>query len=146
MDLDRRVRRGRERLAQDAEPVPPAPLSAEKSEQLSVLEEKIKNLLEQVEALGESGKVDEAEALMRKVLPSVLYTCRTPTCCLHTRIFLDKFRCESLVSSPMKSPLDWHPKAENIVMIQKQLASIYFCICILNGFLSGCACLISLHC
>ncbi|XP_050128401.1 uncharacterized protein LOC126605090 [Malus sylvestris] len=37
------------------------------SEQLSVLEEKIKNLLEQVEALGEAGKVDEAEALMRKV-------------------------------------------------------------------------------
>lgn len=32
-----------------------------------MLEEKIKNLLEQVEALGEAGKVDEAEALMRKV-------------------------------------------------------------------------------
>lgn len=68
MDLDRRVRRGRERLAQEVEPAPPTPLSAEKSEQLSVLEEKIKNLLEQVEALGEAGKVDEAEALMRKVL------------------------------------------------------------------------------
>ncbi|XVE56386.1 hypothetical protein DITRI_Ditri04bG0004800 [Diplodiscus trichospermus] len=67
MDLDRRVRRGRERLAQELEPAPPAPLSAEKSEQLSVLEEKIKNLLEQVETLGEAGKVDEAEALMRKV-------------------------------------------------------------------------------
>ncbi|KGN50411.1 luc7-like protein 3 [Cucumis sativus] len=67
MDLDRRVRRGRERLAQEVEPAPPTPLSAEKSEQLSVLEEKIKNLLEQVEALGEAGKVDEAEALMRKV-------------------------------------------------------------------------------
>ncbi|XP_021286464.1 luc7-like protein 3 isoform X1 [Herrania umbratica] len=67
MDLDRRVRRGRERLAQEVEPAPPAPVSAEKSEQLSVLEEKIKNLLEQVENLGESGKVDEAEALMRKV-------------------------------------------------------------------------------
>ncbi|XP_010532246.1 PREDICTED: luc7-like protein 3 isoform X2 [Tarenaya hassleriana] len=66
-DLDRRVRRGRERLAQDVEPAPPPPLSAEKAEQLSVLEEKIKNLLEQVEALGEAGKVDEAEALMRKV-------------------------------------------------------------------------------
>nr|KJB51429.1 hypothetical protein B456_008G215900 [Gossypium raimondii] len=66
MDLDRRVRRGRERLAQEVEPAPPAPLSAEKSEQLSVLEEKIKNLLEQVESLGEAGKVDEAEALMRK--------------------------------------------------------------------------------
>ncbi|KAK3221011.1 hypothetical protein Dsin_014981 [Dipteronia sinensis] len=67
MDLDRRVRRGRERLSQEVEPAPPAPVSVEKSEQLSVLEEKIKNLLEQVEALGEAGKVDEAEALMRKV-------------------------------------------------------------------------------
>ncbi|KAE9620204.1 hypothetical protein Lalb_Chr01g0000671 [Lupinus albus] len=67
MDLDRRVKRGRERLAQEVEPAPPPPLTAEKSEQLSVLEEKIKNLLEQVESLGEAGKVDEAEALMRKV-------------------------------------------------------------------------------
>ncbi|GMH08781.1 hypothetical protein Nepgr_010621 [Nepenthes gracilis] len=67
MDLDRRVRRGRERLAQEVEPAPAPPLSVEKAEQLSVLEEKIKNLLEQVEALGEAGKVDEAEALMRKV-------------------------------------------------------------------------------
>ncbi|KAK7312130.1 hypothetical protein VNO77_35750 [Canavalia gladiata] len=67
MDLDRRVRRGRERLAQEVEPAPPPPLTTEKSEQLSVLEEKIKNLLEQVESLGEAGKVDEAEALMRKV-------------------------------------------------------------------------------
>ncbi|KAJ8552809.1 hypothetical protein K7X08_020202 [Anisodus acutangulus] len=40
---------------------------SEKSEQSSVLEEKIRNLLEQVESLGEAGKVDEAEALMRKV-------------------------------------------------------------------------------
>ncbi|KAF5457695.1 hypothetical protein F2P56_021781 [Juglans regia] len=67
MDLDRRVRRGRSRLSQEVEPTPAPPLSAEKSEQFSVLEEKIKNLLEQVEALGEAGKVDEAEALMRKV-------------------------------------------------------------------------------
>ncbi|KAE8715963.1 putative peroxisomal bioproteinsis factor [Hibiscus syriacus] len=67
MDLDRRVRHGRERLAQEVEPAPTAPLSAEKSEQLSVLEEKIKNMLEQVESRGEAGKVDEAEALMRKV-------------------------------------------------------------------------------
>ncbi|KAL3521417.1 hypothetical protein ACH5RR_019566 [Cinchona calisaya] len=67
MDLDRRVRRGRERLAQEVEVLPPPPIPAEKSEQLSVLEEKIKNLLEQVESLGEAGKVDEAEALMRKV-------------------------------------------------------------------------------
>ena len=68
MDLDRRVRRGRERLDQEVEVPPPPPISAEKSEQLAVLEEKIKNLLEQVESLGEAGKVDEAEALMRKVV------------------------------------------------------------------------------
>ncbi|KAL8520248.1 hypothetical protein ACS0TY_010975 [Phlomoides rotata] len=67
LDLDRRVKRGRERLAQDVDVPPPPPISAEKAEQLSVLEEKIKNLLEQVESLGEEGKVDEAEALMRKV-------------------------------------------------------------------------------
>lgn len=67
MDLDRRVRRGRERLAQEVEVPPPPPIPTEKTEQLSVLEEKIKNLLESVEALGEAGKVDEAEALMRKV-------------------------------------------------------------------------------
>lgn len=66
-DLDRKVRRGRERLEQEVEPAPPPPISAEKAEQLSVLEQKIKNLLEQVESLGEAGKVDEAEALMRKV-------------------------------------------------------------------------------
>ncbi|CAN1267103.1 Luc7-like protein 3 [Linum perenne] len=67
MDLDRKVRRGRERLAQDDEPAPPHPVSAQKSEQLAVVEEKIKNLLGQVEDLGEAGKVDEAQALMRKV-------------------------------------------------------------------------------
>ncbi|KAL5569765.1 hypothetical protein UlMin_026340 [Ulmus minor] len=67
MDLDRRVRRGRERISQEVEPAPPPLLSVENFEQLSVLEEKIKNLLEQVETLGESSKVDEAEALMRKV-------------------------------------------------------------------------------
>lgn len=82
MDLDRRVRRGRERLAQEVEPAPAPPLSSEKSEQLSVLEEKIKNLLEQVESLGEAGKVDEAEALMRKVEPIM-----APSPTLHPRYF-----------------------------------------------------------
>ncbi|KAL5573671.1 hypothetical protein UlMin_023268 [Ulmus minor] len=51
MNLDRRVRHGRERLSQEVEPTPPPPLSAKKFEQLSVLKEKIKNLLEQVDAL-----------------------------------------------------------------------------------------------
>jgi len=71
MDLDRKVKRGRERLAQEIEITPP-PIPSEKSEQLLVLEEKIKKLLEQVEVLGEAGKVDEAEALMRKVIYSVI--------------------------------------------------------------------------
>lgn len=66
MDLDRKVRRGRERITLELD-VPPPPLFPEKSEQLSMLEEKIKKLLEQVETLGEAGKVDEAEALMKKV-------------------------------------------------------------------------------
>ena len=59
-------------MDQEVEPPPPPPISAEKAEQLSLLEEKIKNLLEQVESLGEAGKVDEAEALMRKVLQIML--------------------------------------------------------------------------
>ncbi|KAJ6800591.1 luc7-like protein 3 [Iris pallida] len=66
MDLDRKVKRGRDRLAQEVEVTSPS-IPSEKSEQLSVQEEKIKKLLEQIEALGEAGKVDEAEALMRKV-------------------------------------------------------------------------------
>ncbi|KAK1324582.1 hypothetical protein QJS10_CPA01g02749 [Acorus calamus] len=51
MDLDRKVKRGRERLAQEVEVTPPPPIPTEKSEQLLVLEEKIKKLLEQVETL-----------------------------------------------------------------------------------------------
>lgn len=88
MDLDRRVRRGRERLAQEVEVTPPPPISAEKSEQLTVLEEKIKNLLEQVEALGEAGKVDEAEALMRKVLLSFPSTLHHLTGILNDKLYL----------------------------------------------------------
>jgi LUC7 N_terminus len=65
-DLDKKVRRGRDRLAQELE-VPTPTLSNEQSEQLALIEEKIKKLLEQIEELGEAGKVDEAEALMRKV-------------------------------------------------------------------------------
>lgn len=66
-DLDRKLRRGRERIAQDQDAPPMLPLSSEKSEQLATLEEKMKKLLEQIESLGEEGKVDEAQALMKKV-------------------------------------------------------------------------------
>uniref|UniRef100_A0ACD5U7R9 Uncharacterized protein n=4 Tax=Avena sativa TaxID=4498 RepID=A0ACD5U7R9_AVESA len=64
-DLDRKIRRGRDRLSQDT--IVPPPVPGKTSEQLAVLEEKIKKLLEQIEELGEACKVDEAEALMRKV-------------------------------------------------------------------------------
>jgi RNase P subunit RPR2 len=66
-DLDRKVRRGRERLAQDVDLANVVPISTEKSDQLAAIEEKIKRLLEQSENLGEEGKVDEAQALMKKV-------------------------------------------------------------------------------
>ncbi|CAM0878409.1 unnamed protein product [Alopecurus aequalis] len=66
MDLDRKIRRGRDRLAQEVD-LPPPPGHGDKSEQLSMLEEKIKKLLEQIEQLGETGKIDEATALMRMV-------------------------------------------------------------------------------
>lgn len=66
MDLDRKIRRGRERLAHDS--AVPMPIPGKIAEQLSVREEQVKKLLEQIEELGEAGKVDEAEALMRRVL------------------------------------------------------------------------------
>ena len=63
-DLDRKLRRGRERIAHDQDA---PPISSEKSEQLSIIEEKMTKLLQQIESLGEEGKVDEAQALMKKV-------------------------------------------------------------------------------
>lgn len=76
-DLDKKIRRGRDRLAQDVVEVPPPAAHAEKVEQLAILEEKIKKLLEQIEQLGDTGKIDEATALMRKVLQH-LPTHKTP--------------------------------------------------------------------
>ncbi|CAM0905832.1 unnamed protein product [Alopecurus aequalis] len=64
-DLDRKIKRGRDRLSQDT--IVPSPIPGKTSEQLAMLEEKIKKLLEQIEELGKACKVDEAEALMRKV-------------------------------------------------------------------------------
>ena len=66
-DLDRKVRRGRERLAQDIDNSSLVPISTEKSDQLVNIEESIKKFLEEIETFGEEGKVDEAEALMKKV-------------------------------------------------------------------------------
>lgn len=66
-NLNRKVKRGQERVAQD-DVQPTVPITSEKSGQLLLVEERIKKLLEQIESLGEAGKVDEAEALMRMVL------------------------------------------------------------------------------
>ncbi|KAJ0964289.1 hypothetical protein J5N97_029411 [Dioscorea zingiberensis] len=65
-NLNKKVKRGQERVAQE-DVLPTVPISSEKSGQLSMVEERIKKLLEQIESLGEAGKVDEAEALMRMV-------------------------------------------------------------------------------
>ncbi|KAH7692734.1 Luc7-related protein [Dioscorea alata] len=65
-NLNRKVKRGQERVAQD-DVQPTVPITSEKSGQLLLVEERIKKLLEQIESLGEAGKVDEAEALMRMV-------------------------------------------------------------------------------
>lgn len=66
-DLDRKVKRGHERLAQDVDITSLVPVPADKADQLATVEQKIKKLLEQCESLGEEGKVDEAQALMKKV-------------------------------------------------------------------------------
>jgi hypothetical protein len=80
MDLDRKIRRGRERLAHDS--AVPMPIPGKIAEQLSVREEQVKKLLEQIEELGEAGKVDEAEALMRRVLICNIHL--VPLLCLNT--------------------------------------------------------------
>lgn len=61
------MRRGRDRLAQDIDTSSLIPISTEKSDQLVNIEESIKKFLEEIESFGEEGKVDEAEALMKKV-------------------------------------------------------------------------------
>jgi len=61
------VRRGRERLAQDVDTSSLIPISPKKSDQLVNIEESMKKILEDIETFGEEGKVDEAEALMKKV-------------------------------------------------------------------------------
>lgn len=90
-DLDRKLRRGRERIAQDQDAPPMLPLSSEKSEQLATLEEKMKKLLEQIESLGEEGKVDEAQALMKKV-KCVHWSVGT----IYTGVYLSPHSCASV--------------------------------------------------
>jgi len=65
-DLDRRIKRGHDRLdVQDDKAE--IPLTAESAEKVKIISEKIQNLLSQIEDLGEEGKVDESQQLMKVV-------------------------------------------------------------------------------
>eukprot|EP01119_Soliformovum_irregulare_P025056 TRINITY_DN915_c0_g1_i1.p1 TRINITY_DN915_c0_g1~~TRINITY_DN915_c0_g1_i1.p1 ORF type:complete len:314 (+),score=51.76 TRINITY_DN915_c0_g1_i1:47-943(+) len=66
-DLDRKVKRGRERLETqeggDGTPL----LPADTVERVKQLDARIVSLMEQAEALGEEGKVDESQAVLRQI-------------------------------------------------------------------------------
>jgi len=65
-DLDRRIKKGHDRLeTQDI--MPEIPLTPQNKEQVDTITTRIQQLLQQMEELGEEGKVDEAQALMRTV-------------------------------------------------------------------------------
>uniref|UniRef100_T1J2U3 Luc7-like protein 3 n=1 Tax=Strigamia maritima TaxID=126957 RepID=T1J2U3_STRMM len=69
-DVERRIRRGKQRLAQGnqeanaAKLAAPAP-SGNNSEKITMLSERVNGLLEQVEKLGCEGKVEEAQGIMK---------------------------------------------------------------------------------
>ena len=62
-DIDRQVRRGRERLNTKA-PGETADVKDEQVERIVMIEKKIQELVEKVEAAGDEGKVEEAKQLM----------------------------------------------------------------------------------
>jgi len=62
-DVERRIQRGHARLAQNA--MMAAEVGEEKNEQLSMLNMRINDLLEQAEGLGCEGKVEEAQGIMK---------------------------------------------------------------------------------
>jgi len=65
-DLDRRIKRGHDRLdVQDDKAE--IPLTVENAEKVKQISERIQNLLGQIEDLGEEGKVDESQQLMKLV-------------------------------------------------------------------------------
>eukprot|EP01116_Phalansterium_solitarium_P015199 TRINITY_DN333_c3_g1_i1.p1 TRINITY_DN333_c3_g1~~TRINITY_DN333_c3_g1_i1.p1 ORF type:complete len:237 (+),score=75.32 TRINITY_DN333_c3_g1_i1:134-844(+) len=65
-ELDRRVKRGRDRLGRQDELAPP-PLAPEVEQRINAISERIQQLLKQIEDLGEEGKVDESQQLMNVV-------------------------------------------------------------------------------
>ncbi|KAJ4968487.1 hypothetical protein NE237_015188 [Protea cynaroides] len=78
LDLDRKARHGWESLAQESKLLLLLQSQVGSLSNLSALEERMKNPLEQVETFGEEGQVDEAGALKRKVeMPNVESTVLT---------------------------------------------------------------------
>eukprot|EP01099_Mayorella_cantabrigiensis_P002168 TRINITY_DN194_c0_g1_i4.p1 TRINITY_DN194_c0_g1~~TRINITY_DN194_c0_g1_i4.p1 ORF type:complete len:216 (-),score=49.21 TRINITY_DN194_c0_g1_i4:767-1327(-) len=65
-DLDRKIKRGLERLDHQGE-TPSTPLTKETEEKIDALRERIVVLLKQVETLGEEGRLEESQALLKLV-------------------------------------------------------------------------------
>lgn len=65
-DLDRKIRKGHERVDNQDEKLE-TPLSGEIAEKVSALSNRIQALLKQIEDLGEEGRVDESQQLMKVV-------------------------------------------------------------------------------
>jgi len=65
-DLDRRIKKCHDRLdvQDDKEEIP---LTTESAEKVRLISERIKSLLTQIEDLGEAGKVDESQQLIKVV-------------------------------------------------------------------------------
>jgi len=66
-DLDRRIKRGHERLDLGQDDKTQPPLTGEHSERLNAISDRIQTLLTQIEDLGEEGKVEECQQLMKVV-------------------------------------------------------------------------------
>jgi len=64
-DLDKRIRRGHERLDQDEKF--DHPLTGESAEKEGAISNRIQTLLQQIEDLGEEGRVEESQQLMKVV-------------------------------------------------------------------------------
>jgi len=65
-DLDRKIRKGHERVDNQDEKLE-TPLSGEIAEKVTALSNRIQALLKQIEDLGEEGRVDESQQLMKVV-------------------------------------------------------------------------------
>jgi hypothetical protein len=63
-DLDRKIKKGKERLDIDDKDIP---LNKEAEERVNGISDKIQKILKQIEVLGEEGRVDESQQLMQVI-------------------------------------------------------------------------------